>query len=45
MQGALRHAAMWLLAASVGWWVAAAAFIPRSADFFAGESARAEPSR
>jgi hypothetical protein len=37
----LRRAAMWFLAASVGWWVAAAALIPRE-DFFVGEDARAE---
>jgi hypothetical protein len=40
-RGTVRHAAMWLLAASLGWWVAAAALIP-SDDFFAGEDARAE---
>jgi hypothetical protein len=37
----LRHAALWLLAASLGWWVAAATLIP-SDDFFVGEDARAE---
>lgn len=37
----LRQAAMWFLAASVGWWVAAAALIPRE-DFFVGDDARAE---
>ena len=37
----LRHAAMWLLAASLGWWVAVAALIP-SDDFFVGEDAREE---
>lgn len=37
----LRHAAAWLLTASIGWWVAAAALIP-SDDFFAGDDARAE---
>ena len=37
----LRHGALWLLAASVGWWVAAAALVPAD-DFFAGDSARAE---
>jgi hypothetical protein len=37
----LRNASIWLLAASAGWWVAAAALIPGD-DFFAGDSARTE---